>query len=120
MDTRTGTVRQNQISREYKGKIMRVFLDALYVFLDGEVHLASEEGAPNNVNPSSPVKAGFGGKSGSGFGVAFPTIGGGSTGIGGGSVLIGGVGEGDVDVEAIDIRDTVRSSFEFQSYLFRL
>lgn len=89
---------------------MRVFLDALYVFLDGEVHLASEDGAPSmNLGGSgggsgaSPMRTTFGTRGG----VAFPTIGG--SGSGGGSVFfVGGAGEGDVDVEAIDIRDNVR------------
>jgi len=57
VDARSGSVRQNQISREYKAKITKTFLDALYTFLDGLVHLASEEGAP--APSTSPVTSKF-------------------------------------------------------------
>jgi hypothetical protein len=96
VDNKTGTVRQNQISREYKSKITRTFLDALYAFLDGLVHLASEEGAPQSL--STPVKTTFGTGAGT-RSLLRP-----------GSGIVSGVGLGDgneAEVEAIDVRDTV-------------
>jgi exocyst complex component 2 len=39
----TGQLKQNQVPSQYVKKITRSFLDALYAFLDGLVHLSSED-----------------------------------------------------------------------------
>jgi hypothetical protein len=94
VDSRSGTVRQNQISREYKSKITKTFLDALYAFLDGLVHLASEEGAPLACIPS-PANTRFDPK-GTRVGPIFPS-----------PIVLGTSDNAEADVEAIDIRDNV-------------
>jgi len=52
------TVKQNQIATTFVTRIVKAFLDALYAFLDGLVHLASDEypvvtGKQSGAEPSS-------------------------------------------------------------------
>jgi exocyst complex component 2 len=42
--------KQNSISTLFTSKITKAFLDSLYAFLDGLVHLASDESPPNIVS----------------------------------------------------------------------
>ena len=55
------TIQQNQISSAFMAKITKAFLDAVYAFLDGLVHLTSPEwsittetSSPSQQSPSKP------------------------------------------------------------------
>ena len=56
------TVKQNQLAPTFVSKITKAFLDAIYAFLDGLVHLASDESPvaigkrPAHVSPRNVVK----------------------------------------------------------------
>ncbi len=57
-NSKSGQVKQNQILPQYVKKITRLFLDALYAFLDGLVHLASEDSSVDHLsNVQSPGAA---------------------------------------------------------------
>ncbi|EJF63847.1 hypothetical protein DICSQDRAFT_153669 [Dichomitus squalens LYAD-421 SS1] len=48
--------KQNPIAPEFVAKITKAFLDSLYAFLDGLVHLASDE-SPTSATPRAPLLA---------------------------------------------------------------
>ncbi|THH31004.1 hypothetical protein EUX98_g3179 [Antrodiella citrinella] len=58
--TSSSRVKQNSIAQSFVGKITKAFLDSLYAFLDGMVHLASDEGSSDKpkMEIMSPKEAG--------------------------------------------------------------
>lgn len=49
------TVKQNRIAPAFVAKITKSFIDSLYAFLDGLVHLASEENDVKPIDANSPL-----------------------------------------------------------------
>lgn len=45
--------KQYPVPQEFTGRIVKAFVDAQYAFLDGLVHLASDEGPPARVGPAA-------------------------------------------------------------------